>query len=138
MADDGTAHYRCQQRTWNLQTTQTLSSFPQRNSEVVNLTGLAENKGLEAHCGKRCLLAVNGKDRELQLFVLSGLRKDRGPQFTSGVSPKKINNMLGEQITAGQLTNKEYTMTHIHDTKITMIIMWALRQNTYTAIQLHL
>ena len=29
-----------------------------------------------------------------------------GHSFTSGVSPKN-NNMLGEQITAGQLTNHE-------------------------------
>ena len=28
-------------------------------------------------------------------------RKERGPQFTSGVAPKQINNMLGEHITAG-------------------------------------
>ena len=70
------------------------------------------------------------KNKELQLFVLSGLRKDRGPQFTSGVSPKKIKNMLGKQITAGQLTNKECTMMPIHVTKITMRFMRALRQNT--------
>ena len=37
-------------------------ALPLRNSEVVNLTGLAENKGLEAHYGKRCFLAVNGKE----------------------------------------------------------------------------
>ena len=70
------------------------------------------------------------KNRELQLFVLSGLRKDRGTQFTSGVSPKKINNMMGKQIAAGQLTNKECTVMPIHVTKITMRFMWALRQNT--------
>ena len=68
------------------------------------------------------------KNKELQLFVLSVLRKDRGPQFTRGVSPK--NNILGKQITAGQLTNKEYTVMHIHVTKITMRFMRALRQNT--------
>ena len=70
------------------------------------------------------------ENRELQLFVLSGLRKDRGPQFTSGVSPKHINNMLGEQITIGQLTNKECTVMPIHVTKITMRFMRALHQNT--------
>ena len=37
------------------------------------------------------------KNGELQLFVLSGVRKERGPQFTRGVSPKKINNMLGKK-----------------------------------------
>ena len=67
---------------------------------------------------------------ELQLFVLSGLRKDRGPQFTRGVSPKQINNMMGEQITAEQLTNIECTVMHIHDMMITMIFMRALHQNT--------
>ena len=56
-------------------------------------------------------------NRELQLFVLSGLRKDRGPQFSKGVSLK--NDMLGEQITAGQLTNKECTVMPIHVSKIT-------------------
>ena len=30
-------------------------------------------------------------------------RKDRGPQFTRGVSPQD-NKVLGKQITAGQLT----------------------------------
>ena len=70
------------------------------------------------------------KNKELQLFELSGLRKDRGPQFTSSVSPKQINNLLGEQIRVGQLTNKECTVMHIHDTKITMRFLRALRQNT--------
>ena len=70
------------------------------------------------------------KNRELQFFVLSRLRKDRGPQYTSGFSPKKINNMLGEQITAGQLTNKECTVMPIHVTKITMRFIWAVRKNT--------
>ena len=69
-------------------------------------------------------------NRELQLFVLSGLRKDQGPQFTSGVSPKNINNMLGKQITAGKLTNKECTVMPIHVKMITMRFMRALRQNT--------
>ena len=51
----------------------------------------------------------------LQLVVLSVLRMDWGPKFTSGVSPLQINNMLGEQITAGEFTNKECTVMHIHD-----------------------
>ena len=38
--------------------------------------------------------------------------------------------MLGEQIIAGQLTNKECTVMHIHDTKITMIFMRPLRHPT--------
>ena len=78
------------------------------------------------------------KNTELQLFVLSGLTRDRGPWFTSGVSPKQINNMLGEQITARQLTNKECTLMHIHVTMITMRFMRALHQNTQTVIQLRL
>ena len=38
--------------------------------------------------------------------------------------------MLGEQITAGQLTNSERMTMHIHDMMITMIFNWALRHNT--------
>ena len=41
-------------------------------------------------------------------------------RFTSGVSPK-IGNMLGEQITAGQLTNRGCTVVHIHVMMTTMI-----------------
>ena len=55
---------------------------------------------------------------------------DRGPQFTSGASPKQINNMLGEQITARQLTNKEYTVMHVHDMMTTMVFIWALQHDT--------
>ena len=68
------------------------------------------------------------KNKELQLFVLLGLRKVRGRQFTRGVSPKQINNMLGKQIRARQLTNKECTLMPIHVTKITLRFMRALRQ----------
>ena len=39
--------------------------------------------------------------------IINVKRIDQGPQFTSGVSPSKITNMLGKQITAGQLTNRE-------------------------------
>ena len=38
-------------------------------------------------------------------------RMDRGRQFTSGVSPIR-NNMLGEQITVGQLTNRDAYTYH--------------------------
>ena len=41
-------------------------------------------------------------------------------RFTSGVSPK-IDSMLGEQITAGKLTNRGCTIVHIHDMMTTMI-----------------
>ena len=38
--------------------------------------------------------------------------------------------MLGEQITAGQLTNSERMTMHIHGMMITMIFNWALRHDT--------
>ena len=38
--------------------------------------------------------------------------------------------MLGEQITAGQLTNSERMTMHIYDMLTTMIFNWALRQDT--------
>jgi hypothetical protein len=46
LADFGWAHYRCQSTTWNLHTTQ-LNYFAPTYSEVVNLTGFPENKGLD-------------------------------------------------------------------------------------------
>ena len=127
VADVGRVHYRCQQRTWNLHSTQP-SYFAPQNSQVVNLTGLAENKGLDVLCGKWCLFAMNKREQWFAVGSLSILRIDRGPRFTSAVSPK--NNMLGKQITTGQLTNKECTMMPIHVTKINMRFIWALRQNT--------
>ena len=48
-----------------------------------------------------------------------------GHSFTSGVSPKN-NNMLGEQITTGQLTNLERSQ---------VLTLQALRQDKQTAIQ---
>ena len=56
-------------------------------------------------------------------------RMDRGPQFTSGVSPIRIS-MLGEQITVGQLTNKEGMTMHIHVMMSIVRFNWALRQST--------
>jgi hypothetical protein len=44
--------------TWNLHTTQP-DYFAPTYSEVVNLTGFAENKGLDVFCGKRYLFVVN-------------------------------------------------------------------------------
>ena len=41
-------------------------------------------------------------------------------RFTSGVS-SRIDSMLGEQITAGKLTNRGSTVVHIHDMMTTMI-----------------
>ena len=64
MADVGKAHYQVQQQR-GVCTQHNQATLPQRNSEVVNLTGLAKNKGLDAQCGKWCLFAVNGKEQEL-------------------------------------------------------------------------
>ena len=51
------------------------------------------------------------KETVEQMIAVDGVnsieRLDRGPQFTSGVSPNNRSNMLGKQITAGQLTNNE-------------------------------
>src|SRR3954464_8792794 len=74
-------------------------TLPQLDSEVVNLTGLAENKGLIVSNGKRIVCSNKTGSR-----VYSKIKeKDRGPQFTSGVSPQD-NIVLGKQITAGKLT----------------------------------
>ena len=54
------------------------SALPQRNSEVVNLTGLAENKVLEAQCGKICLLAVNGKEQGIAVACIIKVKKGPG------------------------------------------------------------
>ena len=54
------------------------SVLPQRNSEVVNLIGLAENKGLDAQCGKRCLFALNGKEQRIAAVCI--IRIDKGPE----------------------------------------------------------
>jgi hypothetical protein len=46
LADFGWAQYRRQSTMWNLHTTQP-KYFAPTYSEVVNLTGFAENKGLD-------------------------------------------------------------------------------------------
>ena len=43
---------------------------------------------------------------------------------------KEITNMLGKQITAGQLTNSERMTMHKYDMMITMVFNRALRHNT--------
>ena len=53
---------------------------PQQNSEVVNLTVLIENKGLEAQCGKRFLLVVNGKEQGIAVVCI--IRVKKGPRST--------------------------------------------------------
>ena len=45
-------------------------------------------------------------EKQANKVVFNEKNRTRGHSFTSGVSPKKTN-MLGEQITAGQLTNHE-------------------------------
>ena len=70
----------------------------------------------------------NRKTESSRLYS-NNKEKDRGPQFTRGVSPQ-YNTVLGKQITAGQLTNIERMKLHIYDMMITMIFNWALRQNT--------
>ena len=52
--------------------------LPQQNSEVVNLTGLAENKGFEARCEKKCLLAVNGKEQGIADVYIIKVEKGLG------------------------------------------------------------
>ena len=51
--------------------------LPQRNSEVVNLTGLAENKGLHAQCAKWCLFGMN--EREQGFAIVCIIRSKNGP-----------------------------------------------------------
>ena len=63
--------------------------------------------------------------------------KDRGPQFTSGVSPQD-NIVLGKQITAGQLTHKNAHKDANTRQDEYYEIDWALQQRSQTAIQLHL
>ena len=50
----------------------------------------------------------------------------------------KIDDMLGGQITAGQLTNIEKAYMHILIILIPMRFDWALQHYTWTVIQLHL
>ena len=77
MTDVSRAHYRRKnERGTHTQHNQAI--LPQRNSEVVNLTGLAENKGLEARCGKRCLLVVNGKKQGIAIVCFIRVKKGLG------------------------------------------------------------
>src|SRR3954451_17544941 len=77
-------------------------TLPQLDSEVVNLTGLAENKGLIVSNGKRIVCSKKTGSR-----LYSRIKeKDRGPQFTRGVSPQDII-VLGKKIAAGQLTHEK-------------------------------
>ena len=50
----------------------------------------------------------------------------------------KIDDMLGEQITTGQLTDTDKVYMHILIILTPMRFDWALQHYTYTVIQLHL
>ena len=63
--------------------------------------------------------------------------KDRGPQFTRGVSSQD-NTVLGKQITAGQLTHENAHKDENTRQDEYYEIDWALQQRSQTAIQLHL
>src|SRR3954447_11360400 len=111
-------------------------TLPQLDSEVVNLTGLAENKGLIVSNGKR--IVCNKKTGKQEVDCIARLkRKDRGSQFTRGVSPQD-NTVLGKQIKARQLTHENaYKDANTRQDEY-YEIDWALQQRSQTAIQLHL
>src|SRR3954470_4402183 len=102
-------------------------TLPQLDSEVVNLTGLAENKGLIVSYGKRIVCnkkTGSGLYRKIK-------EKDRGPQFTRGVSPQD-NTVLGKQITARQLTHENaYKDANTRQAEY-YEIDWALQQRSQT------
>src|SRR3954468_9970315 len=79
---------------------------------------------------------------ERELFAISRLysnikEKDRGPQFTRGVSPQD-NIVLGKQITAGQLTHENAHKDANTRQDEYYEIDWALQKRSQTTIQLHL
>ena len=109
-------------------------TLPQLDSEVVNPTGLAENKGLIVSNGKRVLaVRKTGSNR----LYSNNKEKDRGPQFTRGVSLQD-NTVLGKQITAGKLTHENAHKDANTRQDEYYEIDWALQQISQTAIQLHL
>ena len=109
-------------------------TLPQLDNEVVNPTGLAENKGLIVSNRKR-MLAV--KKTGCSRLYSNNKEKDRGPQFTRGVSPQD-NTSLGKQITAGQLTIENAHKDANTRQDEYYEIDWALQQRSQTAIQLHM
>src|SRR3954464_5760783 len=112
-------------------------TLPQLDSEVVNPTGLAENKGLIVSNGKRIVCSKKTGKQENSRLYSSNKEKDRGPQFTRGVSPQD-NTVLGKQITAGQLTHENAHKDANTRQDEYYEIYWALQQRSQTAIQLHL
>ena len=114
-------------------------TLPQLDSEVVNPTGLAENKGLIVSNGKSLFVVKKtGKHQTVSSRLYSNNKeKDRGPQFTRGVSPQD-NKVMGKQITAGQLTiQKAHKDANTRQDEY-YEIDWALQQRSQTAIQMHL
>ena len=109
-------------------------TLPQLDSEVVNPTGLAENKGLIVSNGKR-MFAVK-KTGSSKLYS-NNKEKDRGPRFTRGVSAQD-NTVLGKQSTAGKLTHENAHKDANTRQDEYYEIDWALQQRSQTAIQLHL
>src|SRR3954451_3992586 len=108
-------------------------TLPQLDSEVVNPTGLAENKGLIVSNGKRIVCKRKTGSR----LYSDNKEKDRGPQFTRGVSPQD-NTVLGKQITAGQLTHENAHKDANTRQDEYYEIDCALQQRSQAAIQLHL
>jgi hypothetical protein len=78
--------------------------LPQLDSEVVNPTGFAENKGLIVSSGKR-LFAVKKTVKQEAVDCIAIIKRRRtGVHSSLEVSLHKDNKVLGKQITAGQLT----------------------------------
>ena len=114
-------------------------TLPQLDSEVVNPTGLAENKGLIVSNGKSLFVVKKtGKQETVSSRLYNNNKeKDRGPQFTRGVSPQD-NKVMGKQITAGQLTiEKAHKDANTRQDEY-YEIDWALQQRSQTSIQMHL
>ena len=77
MADVGRSHYQFNNERGTF-TQHNQAILPQRNIEVVNLTGLAENKGLDAWCGKWCVFTVNGKEQGFAVVCIIRIKNRQG------------------------------------------------------------
>ena len=77
MADFGTVQYWCQQQRGTC-TQHNQTTLPQWYSEVINLTGLAENKGLDGQCRKWRLFAVNGKEQGFVVVCIISINNGPG------------------------------------------------------------
>ena len=113
--------------------------MPQLDSEVVNPTSLAENKGLIVSNGKSLFtVKKTGKQETISSRLYRNSKEtDRCPQFTRGVSPQD-NKVLDKQITAVQLTiDKAHKYANTRQDEY-YEIDWALQQRSQTSIQMHL